>query len=42
VIDRRFGEAAARRQPGMAGTDDDYGERQTISTVTFVGLVIAS
>jgi hypothetical protein len=48
VIDRALGENAARRQPGMPGADDDDGEaidsgvRQTISTVTSVGLVIAS
>ena len=54
VVDRALGEAAAHRQPGVAGADDDgrgahaaapcsRGERLSCtSTVTLVGLVMMS
>ena len=53
MVDRALAEEAARRQAGVAGSDDDRGDvfddtapraaaRQTTATVTFVGFVSTS
>lgn len=45
MIDRALGKESARREPGMAGSDDDRGELLYVlftSTLTLTGFVSAS